>query len=160
MRWRRVIGYKNYLINDLGMVYSKKTDKFLKPYVNPSGVLYVSLSNNGVNKMIPLDRLVLNHFQPSQTTINVYAWHKDLELENVANNNLKRCSRGDRRRMFFEIKGKQRGIYPWTIGKNKFRVALKGPDKKYITVGYYKTELYAKLRYVQAYKKLYGRAPY
>src|SRR6478736_2019471 len=149
MRWKRIKGYKHYLINDLGMVYSKYSDKFLTPE-DRNGVLYIGLSNKGDTKVTQLARLVLDHFQPSQTVINTHAWHKDFELANVTNNNLKRCNLGDRRRMLNEIRGKKRGVYAWNIGKNKFRVVLKDPVGKTKTIGYYKTEVYATLRYIQA----------
>jgi hypothetical protein len=37
---------------------------------------------------------------------------------------------------------------------------FKDKNGKTKTVGYYKTRLYAELRYIQAYKKEFGRLPY
>lgn len=161
MKWKRIKGFPNYRISSNGDVYSLKTDRMLKPYdLNNNGVLYVTLHNRGDSKTFQLAKLVIDVFQPSQTTINTFAIHKDLELENCSNPNLERGTRADRKRMFNEIRGKKRGVYPWKIGKNKFRVAFKNRAGKYVTVGYYKTQLFAEFRYIQAYKKEFGRLPY
>lgn len=160
MLWKKIKGYDNYMLSEKGDIYSIKRDTMLKPYTNPSGVQYVGLTQNGISTAYQLSQLVLDTFKPSTTVIKVCAWHNDLELENCTNENLERCTRSDRKRMFFEIKNKKRGVYPWKIGKNKFRVAFKNKYGKYITVGYYKTRLFAEFRYIQAYKKEFGRLPY
>lgn len=161
MKWKKIKEYPNYLINENGDIYSIKTDIFLKPHVNISGVKYVGLSRKGKCTTLQLAILVLDAFKPSQTQLKRQAWHNDLELSNVSNPNLERCTRGDRKRMFNEIKGKKRGVYAYNgSGKNKFRVLLRNKDKKVVTIGYYKTALFAQLRYVQAYKKEFGRMPY
>jgi len=161
MEWKRIKGYPNYLINENGDIYSKRSDTFLKPAANASGVLYVTLTARHTKTLAQVATLVLDAFKPSQTQLKLYAWHTDLELSNVSNPNLERCTRGDRKRMFNEIKGKKRGVYAYNgPGKNKFRVLLRNKDKKVVTIGYYKTALFAQLRYVQAYKKEFGRMPY
>lgn len=161
MLWKRIKGYPNYRINENGDIYSIKNDIFLKPHTNISGVQYVCLSHKGVAYQTQVAVLVLDVFKPSQTLLKRHAWHTDLELSNVANTNLERCTRGDRKRMFNEIKGKKRGVYAYNgPGKNKFRVLLRNKDKKVVTIGYYKTALFAQLRYIQAYKKEFGRLPY
>lgn len=160
MIWKKVKGYNNYILSEKGDLYNIKTDIIQKGHTNDSGVKYVSLSKDGETQIVQLAKLVLDTFQPSQTTVKVCAWHNDLTLENCADENLERCTRGDRLRMFNEIKQKQRGVYPWKIGKNKFRVALKGRDGKYKTIGYYKTEFFARFQYAKAYKKEFGRLPY
>lgn len=160
MEWRKIVGYPNYLLNQNGDLYNVKLDLFQKGYINPSGVRYVSLSKNGQSKSVPLAELVLAVFKPSKTKIKVYAWHDDLELLNCANDNLTRCNRADRLRMFNELKKKKRGVYSWSIGKNNFRVVLKDKHGKTKTVGYYKTEFFARFMYIKAYQKEFGRLPY
>jgi hypothetical protein len=100
--FKKIINFPDYRINEYGQVYSIKTDKFLKPYTSNgnSGTLYVGLQYKGKTKTIQLAKLVLMHFKPSKTKINTYVWHNDLELENCTNDNLERCNRADRLRMF------------------------------------------------------------
>jgi hypothetical protein len=160
MDWRKIKGYSNYLLNENGDLYNVKLDSFQKGYTNSSGVRYVSLSKNGQGKCVPLAELVLNVFKPSRTVIKTYAWHEDLELINCSNDNLLRCNRADRLRMFNEIKKKKRGVYSWNIGKNNFRVVLKDKHGKTKTIGYYRTEFFARFMYIKAYQKEFGRPPY
>lgn len=168
MKWERIKGFPNYRINENGDVYSIKYDKFLKPYVNPSGVLYIQLSNKGAVLQTQLSTLVLDTFKPSRTQIKLYAWHLDLELDNCANNNLERCTRSDRKRMFNEMKKKKRGVYTWTTGKldkhgnpyTRYRVMFKDRSGKTRTFAYAKTEFYARFLYVKFYMKEFGRLPY
>lgn len=162
MKWKRIKGYPNYRINENGDVYSVRSDTFLTPATNASGVLVVTLTTKDTKTVAQVAQLVLDAFKPSQTQFKLFAWHTDLELENVANDNLERCTRGDRKRMFNEIKGKKRGVYAYNnpASKKKWRAAMKNRAGKYVTIGYYKTELFAQLRYIQAYKKEFGRMPY
>jgi hypothetical protein len=162
MKWKKIKGYPNYRLSENGDLYNVKTDSFLKGSTNPSGVKYVSLSKNGVTTQVQLAQLVLTVYKPSQTVINVYAIHIDLELENYAKTNVERCTLGDRKRMFNEIKKKQRGVYAYNNpkSKKKWRAAFKNTTGKYVTVGYYKTEFFARFNYIKAYKKEFGRLPY
>ena len=160
LKWKRIKGYRHYKISTNGDVYNVKRDHMLKGWTNVSGVKYVSLSKNGETKTLELAKLVLDTFKPSQTEIKVCAWHKDLELENCANNNLERCTRGDRKRMFNEMKKKKRGVYYFSHGKKNYRAILKNRQGKTVTIGYYKTEFFARFMYIRAYKKEFGRLPY
>lgn len=160
MQWKRIKGYPNYRLNENGDLYNTKTDTFAKGYINTSGVKYVSLSNNGASKLTQLATLVLSVFKPSKTTINTQAYHTDLVLVNCADSNLERCTRGDRQRMFNEMKARSRGVYNYPHGKKNFRVVMKDRQGKTKSLGYYKTELFARFKYVQAYKKEFGRLPF
>lgn len=162
MKWKRIKGYPNYRLSEKGDLYNVKTDTMAKGHTNPSGVKYVCLSKNGESKIVQLAKLVLDVFKPSQTAVNVHAYHHDLVLENCANPNLERCTLSDRKRMFNEIKKKQRGVYPCTnpASKKKWRACFKNSTGKYVTIGYYKTEFFARFNYIKAYKKEFGRLPY
>lgn len=162
MKWKRIKGYPNYRLSENGDLYNVKTDIIQKGYFNPSGVKYVCLSKNSESKIVQLAKLVLDVFKPSQTAVNVHAYHHDLVLENCANPNLERCTLSDRKRMFNEIKKKQRGVYSYIRpnSKKKWRACFKNSTGKYITVGYYKTEFFARFNYIKAYKKEFGRLPY
>jgi len=158
---RTIPNFPNYTIDDLGNVYSIRSDKYLKPYsFYPGGTVHVMLHKNGKGTHINVAKMVLKLFQPSQTKINTHALHKDLELENCANFNLERGSRSDRIRMLNEIRGKVRGVYAWNIGKNKYRAVIKNPQGKTETLGYFKHKWYAQHVFNTQYRKYYGKLPY
>lgn len=158
----KIKGFDNYLINEQGQVYSKVSDKFIANYRNKTGTLYVTLHKSGKNCSFSVAKLVLDHFQPSKTKIKVCAYHKDLELENVQNENLERCSRSDRLRMLNEMNKKIRGVYAYNnpASKKKFRVVIKDKQGRTKTIGYYKTKFFATFQYVKAYTQMFGRSPY
>ena len=58
-------GYKNYLIYDDGRVFSKKSNKFLKPALNSDGYCTVSLCENGKQKSHKVHRLVAIYYIPN-----------------------------------------------------------------------------------------------
>ena len=157
---RTIPNFPNYLIDELGNVYNFKTDKFLKGYKHHGNVIYITLTNKGAHKTFQLAKLVLSVFQPSQTKINTYALHTDLELQNCANFNLQRGSRGDRKRMFNEIRAKVRGVYAYPHGKKKWRAVIKTPEGKTKTLGYFKHKYAAQHVFNIQYKEYYGKLPY
>jgi HNH endonuclease len=55
-------GFENYTINTIGEVYSKRSQKTLKPSIDKDGYLLVSLSNSGKKKKISIHRLVALNF--------------------------------------------------------------------------------------------------
>ena len=55
-------GFENYTINTIGEVYSKRTKKNLKPYIDKDGYYIISLSYNGKKKKISAHRLVALNF--------------------------------------------------------------------------------------------------
>lgn len=59
--------YPNYLISTLGIVYSLKTDRTLKPFVSNSGYYLVSLCNDQGIKKYSIHRLVAEHFLKKET---------------------------------------------------------------------------------------------
>jgi hypothetical protein len=157
VRWLKIKGHENYRICEAGIVYSKRTDRFLKPTINSAGTAYVYLNET----CYQVARLVLDHFQPSNTKVKIFAWHEDFHLENCHTKNLTRVNRSDRLRMFYEIKKRTRGVYAYTgLGKNKFRAVLRDKKKKVFTVGYFKTKIEAEVAYRNAYLKMFKRLPY
>jgi hypothetical protein len=58
-------GYSNYLIYPDGRVWSKNSNKFLKPGTDKSGYLLVSLSKDGKPKSCSIHRLVAEHYIPN-----------------------------------------------------------------------------------------------
>lgn len=60
--FRKIDGYENYQISNLGRVINNKTNKILKPGINSSGYLYVNLCKNGKQKNYLIHRLVALSF--------------------------------------------------------------------------------------------------
>ena len=58
-------GYPNYLIYDDGRVYSKRSNKFMKPCKNKYGYLVVNLSKNNKGKKIFIHRLIALYYIPN-----------------------------------------------------------------------------------------------
>lgn len=62
---KAIKGHENYLIDEAGNIFSKKSNKFLKPYKQKNGYLKNSLCENGVNKYFYVHRLVAESFIPN-----------------------------------------------------------------------------------------------
>lgn len=85
--------YSNYLIFEDGTIYSKKSNKYLKPFKKTSGYYAVNLYDNfGKAKMFFLHRLIAELFIPNPlnyTDVN----HKDEDKSNNSLNNLEWCNK-------------------------------------------------------------------
>ena len=62
--FKQIKGYDNYLISDRGRVFNFKFKKFLKPWKDRGGYLFVGLCKNGVHKHY-LHRLVALAYIPN-----------------------------------------------------------------------------------------------
>lgn len=62
--WKIIEPYSNYLISNLGRVFSKKTNKILKPKMD-DGYLRVFLSNEGKVKSHFIHKLIAQAFIPN-----------------------------------------------------------------------------------------------
>lgn len=60
--WKDIEGFPNYQISNLGNVWSKKTNKILKPYKTNKGYLTVGFWLNGKKKKLSIHRLVAKAF--------------------------------------------------------------------------------------------------
>jgi len=63
--FKKIKGYKNYLVSDRGRVFSFYTNKVLKPGKDKDGYLHVILYKNGVRKKHRIHRLVALVFIPN-----------------------------------------------------------------------------------------------
>ena len=71
--FNQIKGYNNYLISDLGRVFSFYTKKVLKPRKDKDGYFLVDLCKNGIRKHHKIHRLVALAFIPNpenKRTIN------------------------------------------------------------------------------------------
>jgi len=65
MTSKEIDGFPNYLIFEDGRVFSKKSNKFLKPHIDKLGYCRVDLCNDGKHKLFMNHRLVGLHFIPN-----------------------------------------------------------------------------------------------
>jgi len=80
-------GFENYLIYSDGRVFSKKSNKFLKPRMNTTGYLIVDLSHGGKRKIYRNHRLIAIHYIPNpenkQMIDHINRNRNDNRLENL-----------------------------------------------------------------------------
>ena len=86
-------GYPNYQISNMGRVWSKKRQIYLKHHKNQKGYHTVCLyAINGKVKREQVSRLVALHFIPNPNNYPCVN-HKDENKDNNKENNLEWCSR-------------------------------------------------------------------
>lgn len=83
--------FEDYLINRKGEVYSKKTNKFLKPWLDSKGYLQVQLFKNGNKYSFKVHRLVAIVFLPNPNNLPEVN-HKDENKQNPNLDNLEWCT--------------------------------------------------------------------
>ena len=86
-RWEVINYYRNYMISNRGEVFSLSHAKLLKPFQNPNGYIYITLSKHGKTKCIKVHRLVAEYFvyNPDKKE---YVNHKDGNKSNNYMTNL------------------------------------------------------------------------
>lgn len=91
--WMDIKGYPNYQISNMGRVWSKKRQIYLKHNKNQKGYHTVCLyAINGKVKREQVSRLVALHFIPNPNNYPCVN-HKDENKDNNKENNLEWCSR-------------------------------------------------------------------
>ena len=87
IEWKEHPVYTNYLIQNGGLVKSKKTGKILKTRKDKAGRERVNLSQNGLYKTVHIYRLVAETFIPNPNNYNTIH-HIDHDKTNNAWYNL------------------------------------------------------------------------
>lgn len=90
IEWREHPFYTNYLIQNGGLVKSKKTGKILKTRYDKGGRERVNLCQNGLCKTVYIYRLVAETFIPNPNHYNT-VHHIDHDKTNNAWYNLEWC---------------------------------------------------------------------
>lgn len=91
--WKDINGYPNYQISNMGRVWSKKRQIYLKHNINQKGYHTVYLTAiNGKQRREQVSRLVALHFIPNPNNYPCVN-HKDENKDNNTENNLEWCSR-------------------------------------------------------------------
>lgn len=107
-----------YTVDTLGRIYSKHTNKYLKPFPNPSGYLLVDLHHNGKSHTMQVHRIVAIAFIPNPEilpTVN----HKNGDKSKNSVDNLEWMSRLDNVR------------HAWRTGLAKPRYGTDNPANVY-----------------------------
>ena len=92
---KEIKGFENYTVNDCGdnerTIYNEIRCKYKKPQQYKNGYFFVSLFQNGKNKIFLLHRLVAEAFIPNPDNLPVVN-HIDGDKTNPKVNNLEWCS--------------------------------------------------------------------
>ena len=165
--WKEVKNYEGiYEISNLGNIKSlsrivkknsydiKLKEKILKPFKNSNGYLHVELHKNGIGKKVKIHILMsvnfLNHIPNG--THDVVIDHID---NNKYNNNLKNLQLTTNR---YNCSKEQRGFSLYTgvgfVKREKKWRAYITINKKFIHLGYFKTEIQASNAYQNALKNV------
>lgn len=62
--WKQIEGFEDYEISDTGLIWSNKSNIYLKPHCHMDGYTTIVLYNNGKAKQFFIHRLVANAFIP------------------------------------------------------------------------------------------------
>lgn len=105
--WKNIVNFENYLISDKGEIKSIKTGKIMKPWLNETGYLTITLKNiYGKRKTFKIHRLVAQAFI-SNPDNKITVHHIDKDKLNNKVNNLEWRTHKEQRAIHFKIK-KQR----------------------------------------------------
>ena len=88
---KEIKNYENYLIDENGKIYSKKTKKILKSCVRKDGYMMVGLYKNGYRKNFQIHSLVAETFIPNPNDLPQVN-HKDEDKTNNNISNLEWCT--------------------------------------------------------------------
>lgn len=86
-----VDGFPDYVVETDGRIFSKKTNKYLKPGINSNGYLSVELFNNGESKRLLIHRIVAKAYIPNPNSFPQIN-HKDENRSNNDVSNLEWCT--------------------------------------------------------------------
>lgn len=87
MIWKRVKGFENYIVSEMGLVVNTDTGRYLKPYLQRSGHLTVNLCRDGEDRRMYVNRIVAEQFIPNPHGYR-FVLHKDGDRSNNDYRNL------------------------------------------------------------------------
>ena len=85
--WKKIEGYEDYMVSNLGNVKNIKTEKILKPYLNNHNYLMITFTKDKISKVYLLHRLVAINFIANPENKGCVK-HKDGNINNNKVDNL------------------------------------------------------------------------
>ncbi len=130
--YRKIEGYDNYSVSNLGNVRNDKTGRILKLFPNPDGYLLVFLYKESNKKTHKIHRLVGLAFLPNTDNLSDIDHINQIKTDNRVEN-LRWCSRENNLRNRKKLEGttsQYRGV-SWHKSKNKWisHISLNGKIK-------------------------------
>jgi hypothetical protein len=150
--WRSIDGYDNYEVSTHGRVRNAATARILKPFIQSSGYLQVSLYKDKKERKFYIHRLVAQEFIDNPDD-KQFADHIDNDRTNNSVNNLRWASgkenQGNRLKQQ-NTSSKYKGVY-FNKQCKKWKVQIKIDDKRK-HLGYFENEKDAARAYNEAAK--------
>lgn len=108
---KNILGYENYIIYPNGLIFSLKSNKYLKPILHQNGYVGVTLYNNGQGKQFLLHRLVAQHFLSNPKNLPEVD-HIDCNRQNNDVSNLQWISSEDNIKKSYDLKRQTKNKTP------------------------------------------------
>ena len=148
-------GYPNYLINNLGEVFTKKYDRLLKNSVTHRGYLKVGLTNEDGLKYKLIHRLVYENFGKNWNP-ELSVDHIDINPQNNCITNLRMATRQQQQfntRVRKTNKLQLKGVEQKSTNCFRARIVI---DGKRTAIGYFKTKEEARQAYETKAREMHG----
>ena len=129
IKFKQIENYPNYMVSNMGHIYSKTSGKILKPKTD-RGYKRVKLCNNGTHKYLSVHRLVALAFIPNPENKRQVD-HINQNKENNSISNLRFCTHTENqinKDISIHNKSGHKNIC-WRKGNNKWRVCIKRNNK-------------------------------
>ena len=138
--YKKIDGYDNYEISNLGNVRNIDTGRILKPGKNTHGYYFVNLYKDGIGKMFLVHRLIALHFIPNPDNLPCID-HIDRNRTKNSISNLRWISRSNNQRnkpKKTNASSKYMGVcFHKRRGKHQAYISI---NNKLKHIGYYETE--------------------
>ena len=138
--FKKIDGYDNYEISNLGNVRNTDTGRILKTCKNSDGYYHLNLNKNGITKTLKIHRLIALHFIPNPENLREID-HIDQDKGNNSISNLRWISRSGNcrnRPKFKNSSSKYKGVC-FDKEKRKYKATINF-DNKQKHIGYYENE--------------------
>ena len=138
--FKKIEGYDNYEISNMGNVRNIDTNRNLKPGINSCGYYNVDLYKEGTRKTLKIHRLIGFHFIPNPDNLP-YIDHIDRNRTNNSISNLRWISKSNNNRNITKRQNTSSKFIGVTFSKRegKYRAQIRF-DNKVKNIGYYDKE--------------------
>jgi hypothetical protein len=151
--WREIVGFPEYLISDLGNVWTSRKQRLMKPSINREGYLYVHLPGR---KLYKIHRVVAIAFIPNPDAKNCVD-HRDGNPSNNRVDNLRWATHAENSRNCKMPKNNSSGVKGVYFNKrlNNWRAVIH-LNGKYVHIGHYETIEEATAAYQEKAREHFG----